>query len=319
MSHSHDHNHTGHRHEHAPQSLENINSAFYIGIALNIVFTAIEFIYGYSTDSLALLSDATHNLSDVGSLILALVGMKLAKKTATLSYTYGFKKASLLASLINSVLLVAVAGGIIYEAIHRFTNPSPLTGNTIIVVSAIGVVINTVSAFLFFKGQKDDINVKGAFLHLLVDALVSVGVVIAGTIIYFTDWTIIDPIISCVIAIVVLVSTWNLFNESVRLVLDGVPSSIKIEDIKESLLEIEEIDKVHHMHVWALSSTENAMTVHVVLKKYALDAANSNAETPLQRWERLKLIIRHKLLHHSVHHATLELDADDSLADEKVH
>ncbi|WP_338815698.1 cation diffusion facilitator family transporter (plasmid) [Bernardetia sp. Wsw4-3y2] len=319
MSHSHDHNHTGHSHEHAPKSLENINSAFYIGIALNIAFTAIEFVYGYSTDSLALLSDATHNLSDVGSLILALIGMKLAKKTATLSYTYGFKKASLLASLINSVLLVAVAGGIIYEAIHRFTNPSPLTGTTIIVVSAIGVLINTVSAFLFFKGQKDDINVKGAFLHLLVDALVSVGVVIAGTIIYFTDWTIIDPIISCVIAIVVLVSTWNLFNESVRLVLDGVPSSIKIEDIKESLLEIEEIDKVHHMHVWALSSTENAMTVHVVLKKYALDAANSNAETPLQRWERLKLIIRHKLLHHSVHHATLELDADDSLADEKVH
>ncbi len=206
MSHSHDHNHTGHSHEHAPKSLENISSAFYIGIILNIVFTVIEFVYGYSSNSLALLSDATHNLSDVGSLILALIGMKLAKKTATLSYTYGFKKASLLASLINSVLLVAVAGGIIYEAIERFTNPSPLAGTTIIVVSAIGVLINTASAFLFFKGQKDDINVKGAFLHLLTDALVSVGVVIAGTIIYFTNWTIIDPIISCAIAMVVLVS-----------------------------------------------------------------------------------------------------------------
>ncbi|PIY08834.1 MAG: cation transporter [Flexibacter sp. CG_4_10_14_3_um_filter_32_15] len=317
MSHSYDHNHTGHSHEHAPKSLENINSAFYIGIVLNIIFTAIEFIYGYSTDSLALLSDATHNLSDVGSLILALVGMKLARKTATLSYTYGFKKASLLASLINSVLLVAVAGGIIYEAIERFTNPSPLAGTTIIVVSAIGVLINIVSAFLFFKGQKDDINVKGAFLHLLVDALVSVGVVIAGIIIYFTDWTIIDPIISLVIAIVVLFSTWNLFNESVRLVLDGVPSAIKIEEIKQSLLEIDEIEMVHHMHVWALSSTENALTVHIVLKKYVFD--NESQETALQRWERLKLVIRHNLLHHSIHHATLELDADDSLEDEKVH
>lgn len=317
MSHSHEHNHAGHSHEHAPKSLENINSAFYIGIILNIIFTAIEFIYGYSTNSLALLSDATHNLSDVGSLILALIGMKLAKKTATLSYTYGFKKASLLASLINSILLVAVAGGIIYEAIGRFTNPSPLAGTTIIVVSAIGVLINTVSAFLFFKGQKDDINVKGAFLHLLVDALVSVGVVIAGTIIYFTGWTLIDPIISLVIAVVVLISTWNLFNESIRLVLDGVPSSIKIKEIKKSLLEIEEIETVHHMHVWALSSTENAMTIHVVLKKYVFE--ENNTETPLQRWERLKLVIRHKLLHHSVHHATLELDADDSLEDEKVH
>ncbi|WP_375560817.1 cation diffusion facilitator family transporter [Bernardetia sp. OM2101] len=317
MLHSHDHNHAGHSHEHAPKSLENINSAFYIGIVLNIIFTAIEFIYGYSTNSLALLSDATHNLSDVGSLILALIGMKLAKKTATLSYTYGFKKASLLASLINSVLLVAVAGGIIYEAIERFTNPSSLAGITIIVVSAIGVLINTISAFLFFKGQKDDINVKGAFLHLLVDALVSVGVVIAGTIIYFTGWTVIDPIISLVIAVVVLISTWNLFNESIHLVLDGVPRSIKIKEIKKSLLEIEEIETVHHMHVWALSSTENALTVHIVLKKNIFE--NQSKETTLQCWERLKLVIRHKLLHHSVHHATLELDADDSLEDEKVH
>jgi cobalt-zinc-cadmium efflux system protein len=316
---AHSHNHTEHNHEHAPKSLENINSAFYIGIILNIIFTAIEFIYGYSTNSLALLSDATHNLSDVGSLILALIGMKLAQRTATLNYTYGFKKASLLASLINSVLLVAVAGRIIYEAIERFTDPSPLAGTTIISVAAIGILINTVSAFLFFKGQKDDINVKGAFLHLLVDALVSVGVVIAGIIIYFTGWTSIDPIISLVIALVVLVSTWNLFNESIRLVLDGVPSTVKIKEIKQSLLEIEEVEIVHHIHVWALSSTENALTVHVVLKKRFFDSTDDTAETPLQRWERLKLVIRHKLLHHSVHHATLELDADDSLEDEKVH
>ena len=312
---THSHQHEGHSHEHAPKSLENISLAFYIGIALNIIFTAIEFFYGYATDSLALLSDAAHNLSDVGSLILALVGMKLAKKTATLSYTYGFKKASLLASLINSVLLVFVAGGIIYEAIGRFANPSPVIGSTIILVSGIGVLINTVSAFLFFKGQKDDINVKGAFLHLLVDALVSVGVVVAGTIIYFTGWTIIDPIISCVIAIVVLVSTWNLLNESIRLVLDGVPSNIKIEEIENSLLKIDEIESVHHMHVWALSSTENAMTVHVVLKEEIFD----DTEKVIQRWEEIKLMIRHELLHHAIHHATLELDTDDSLEDERVH
>ena len=318
MAHSHD-NHEGHNHDHAPKNLENINSAFYIGIALNSIFTVIEFIYGYSTNSLALLSDATHNLSDVGSLILALVGMKLAKKTATLSYTYGFKKASLLASLINSVLLVAVAGGIIYEAIERFTNPAPLAGVTIIVVSAIGVLINATSAFLFFKGQKDDINVKGAFLHLLIDALISVGVVIAGTIIYFTNWTIIDPIISLVIAVVVLISTWNLFNESIRLVVDGVPSSIKIDKIKDDLLKIEEIETIHHIHVWALSSTENAMTAHIILKKQVVDSNDTNTETSLQRWERIKSVIRHELLHNSIHHATLELDSEESLKDKKVH
>ncbi|WP_291726497.1 cation diffusion facilitator family transporter [Bernardetia sp.] len=312
---THSHHQERHNHEHAPKSLENINVAFYIGIALNIIFTAIEFFYGYATNSLALLSDATHNLSDVGSLILALIGMKLAKKTATLSYTYGFKKASLLASLINSILLVFVAGGIIYEAVERFSTPSPVAGTAIIMVSGIGVVINTISAFLFFKGQEDDINVKGAFLHLLVDALVSVGVVIAGTIIYFTGFKIIDPIISCVIAIIVLISTWNLFNESIRLVLDGVPKSIKLEEIEKSLLEIDEIESVHHMHVWALSSTENAMTVHVVLKESVFE----DTENIIQHWENLKLMIRHELLHHSVHHATLELDTDDSLEDEKVH
>lgn len=290
------HNHKGHNHS-AP-NLDSINKAFYIGIALNAIFTALEFVVGYSTNSLALIADASHNLSDVASLIISLIGMRLAQKSATISYTYGYKKASILASLINAVLLIYIVINITIEGIERLNSMQEVGGMAIIITALIGVLINTISAFLFFKGQKDDINIKGAFLHLLVDAVISLGVVLSGIIIYYTNWNIVDPIISFVISIVILFSTWNLLKESIKLTLDGVPKGINLKKIEKLLLKNNIIKEIHHIHVWALGSSQNALTVHVILKKGVdyqifLDAKNE---------------IKHGLEHENIHHSTIELD-----------
>ena len=293
------HHHEGHdHHHHGPQDLSAINNAFYIGIALNTIFTIIEFVYGYIDNSLALLADASHNLSDVASLIISMIGMKLAQKAAQVSYTYGYKKASILASFINSVLLILIVFNILKEAVERFSAPPEIGGSTIIIVASIGVLINTVSAFLFFKGQKDDINIKGAFLHLMVDALVSVGVVISGVIIHYTGWNLIDPIISVIIGITILLTTWNLFRESLKLTLDGVPRGIKKEEVIQKVEKITGVDSIHHVHIWALSSSENAFTAHVVV----------SGEFSMKKWDELKHDIKHVLEHESIQHVTLELD-----------
>jgi len=294
MSHSHD------GHNHGPQNLQNINVAFYIGIILNLLFTIIEFVVGYLYNSLALISDATHNLSDVASLIISLIGMKLAQKAATMTYTYGYKKASILASFINSVLLLVVVFNILKEAVERFATPPDVVGKVIIITALIGVVINTVSAFLFYKGQKDDINIRGAFLHLLVDAIVSVGVVISGIFIYYTNWNLIDVIISIVIAIVILITTWGLFKESLKLTLDGIPKGIDSKKIKALISDTKGIKNAHHIHIWALSSTTNALSAHIVLdKNYSLDELMT-----------IKNQIKHALEHENIQHVTLELDTD---------
>ena len=292
--HKHDHGH--HHHHHGPASLEGITRAFYIGIGLNLAFTAIEFFIGLRYDSLALLSDASHNLSDVASLVISLIGMKLAKKAATLAYTYGYKKASILASLINAVLLIVVVIGIFKEAIERLASPPEVPGQVIMITAIIGVAINTASAFLFAKGQKDDINVKGAFMHLMVDALVSVGVVIGGFIIQKTGWNIIDTIISFVIGGVIIVSTYNLLRESLKLTLDGTPQDIDIKNITALLQSHDKVCNVHHVHIWALSSTQNALTAHII----------PNKDYSLEEVQTIKKELKHDLLHHKIHHATLE-------------
>jgi len=289
-------NHEGHNHS-AP-SLDSINKAFYIGIVLNTIFTAIEFIIGYSTNSLALIADASHNLSDVASLIISLIGMRLAQKTATTLYTYGYKKASILASLINATLLIYIVINISIEGIERLNTTPEVGGFALIITALIGVFINTISAFLFFKGQRDDINIKGAFLHLLIDAVVSLGVVISGIIIYYTNWNIIDPIISFVIAIVILFSTWNLLKESFKLILDGVPQNINLKNIQDVILKNKNIKEIHHLHVWALSSSQNALTVHVVLKQ----------DSDMQHFLNAKDIIKHDLAHENIYHSTIKLD-----------
>ncbi|PIE50884.1 MAG: cation transporter [Flavobacteriales bacterium] len=295
MSHHHDHHH-----HHAPD-LQNINRAFYIGIALNIIFTIIEFVVGYAKNSLALIADASHNLSDVASLVISLIGMKLAQKSANYLYTYGYKKASILASLINAILLVYIVINIIIEGIERLNSVPEVGGKAIIITACIGILINSISAFLFFKGQKDDINIKGAFLHLLVDAIVSVGVVISGVIIYYTNWNIIDPIISFIIAIVILFSTWGLLKESVKLVLDGVPKDIDPHNIEQVILQNEMISKINHLHIWAISSSQNALTVHIVLE----DGVS------FEDFLSAKHELKHELIHHNIHHSTIELDKSD--------
>lgn len=296
MGHSHDHSH-----DHGPSNLANINRVFYIGIALNLGFTIIEFIYGYWQDSMALLADASHNLSDVASLVIAVIGMKLMTKAAEKMYTYGYKKASLLASLINAVLLFAVVLNILVESVERFWSPSNVEGRVIYIVAGIGVLINTVSAYLFYKGQKEDINVKGAFIHLLVDALVSVAVVISGLLIQFTGWHFVDPVIGIVICIVIVFTSWGLLKESVRLVLDAVPKEIEPEKIKQLFLKNKKVKDVHHLHIWALSSQSNALTAHVEV-----------AKGQVENWETIKHDLKHDLQQEKIQHTTLELEFSDA-------
>jgi len=289
-----------HGHNHGPLNLGGINRAFYIGIGLNTAFTIIEFIVGYLNNSLALISDASHNLSDVASLIISLIGMKLAQKAATLTYTYGYKKASILASLINAILLVIVVFSIFREAIERLNSPPEIAGNIIIITALIGVAINAISAFFFYKGQKDDINIKGAYIHLMVDALVSVGVVIAGILIYYTNWNIIDPIISFIIGGIIVISTYGLLKESLKLSMDGIPKGIDLRKIKNIIADHQHIKDVHHIHIWALSSTENALTAHI-----CLDNDNYSSKEIMI----IKKEIRQQIEREKINHVTLEIDS----------
>ena len=292
----------GHDHSHSHQAppLKNLNRAFFIGIAINLGFTIIEFVYGTMYNSLALVSDAGHNLSDVASLILSLLGMKLAQRVETYTYTYGFKKASLLASLINAILLIIVVIGILKSAITRFTDIPEIEGMVIVWTASIGVFINTVSAFLFYQHQKHDINIKGAFLHLMIDALVSIGVVISGLIVHYTGFNIIDPIISIAIAIIIIITTRSLLIESLRLVMDAVPENIDFKKVKKSILKTDGVEEVHHIHIWALSSTINALTAHVLIE-----------EDEIENWNKIKHKIKHNLEHQNIKHVTLELDFEN--------
>lgn len=283
----------------------NLTAAFYVGIGLNAVYTLIEFIVGYSTNSLILIADASHNLSDVASLIIALIGMRLAQKAASTMYTYGYKKASILASLINAVLLIFIVVKLVVESIERFSSPIATTGTVIILTALIGVVINSLSAFLFYKGQKDDINAKGAFLHLLVDALVSVGAVISGILIHYTNWLMIEPIVSLLIGCVILLSTWKLFKESLRLTLDGVPPNVDLKKVEEIFNKYGNIVSYQHLHIWALSSTENALTAHIIL-------VNTKTSSDFLA---VKKKLKAELIHANIHHATLELDDQPSDGD----
>ncbi|MGD8926288.1 MAG: cation diffusion facilitator family transporter [Thioalkalispiraceae bacterium] len=251
-----------HHHDHAPTSY---NRAFAIGVGLNLVFVAIEAGYGVYSGSLALIADAGHNLSDVVSLLLAWGANVLATKAATEKHTYGFRKATVMASLASAILLMVVLGGISWEAITRLLNPTPVVGPTVIIVAAIGVVINTVTALLFVKGQKHDLNLRGAFLHMTADAAVSLGVVVAGIFITLkgTQW--IDPVISFVIVVVIFIGTWGLFRESINYAIDAVPKSIDIHAIKQYFASLEKVVSIHDLHVWPLSTTQVALTVHVVV------------------------------------------------------
>lgn len=259
---SHDHSHQ-HNHNHHHHQVSNYNFAFAIGIVLNAIFVAIETGYGIAAGSLALIADAGHNLSDVLSLLLAWGAGKLATKPATEKRTYGFRKITIMASLVSAVFLLVALGGIAWEAINRFSNPSPVEGMTVITVAAIGVVINTVTALLFMSGQKHDLNIRGAFLHMMADAGVSLGVVVAGVIIMFKGWLVIDPIMSLFIVAIILIGTWSLLRDAMNLALDSVPEGVDIAGIRNYLTSLEKVSQIHDLHVWAMSTTEVALSVHL--------------------------------------------------------
>lgn len=293
MGHTHSHA-DSHDHHHHHQ-VSSLNRAFIIGIVLNIGFVLAEFGAGFWFDSLGLLSDAGHNLSDVASLILAMLAFRLAKVSPTSKYTYGLKKSTVLVSLLNAVILLIAVGIIISESITKFIHPQPVEGGAIAWVAGIGVLINGFTAWLFLKDKDKDLNVKGAYLHMAADALVSIGVVISGILIIYTGWYIIDPIIGIVIALVIVYSTWGLLRDSLRLSLDGVPVGTNLSEIEEVMTSVSGVENIHHLHVWAISTTETALTAHVVL-------------SDISRMEEIKEEVKHQLSDIGVQHVTLEME-----------
>ena len=302
---NHGHSNGDHHHHHhiAPK---NITRAFIIGIILNLSFVIIEAITGFIIHSLALLTDAGHNLSDVASLALVLVATSLSKKKANENYTYGYQKTTILVALSNAVLLLIAVGAIGYEAVERMLHPQPVQGNIISIIAGIGIVINTATALLFLKDKDRDINVRGAYLHMAADAIVSAGVVAAGVVMYYTEYYWLDSVISVVIIVVIIISTWDLLKDSLRLSLDGVPAGIESNEIIKYLYSLEGVKEVHDLHIWAMSTTETALTVHLVIPdKIADDAFLMN--------------VKHKLEHDfQVAHSTIQIEKN-SIGDDCEH
>ncbi len=283
-------------HNHHDHSVSSLNRAFLIGIAVNAAFVVVEFSVGLAYSSMGLLSDAGHNLSDVASLLLAMLAFRLAQAHPTPRYTYGYKKSTVLISLFNSVILLVAVGVIVAESVDRMLNPAPVLGGAIAWTAGIGVVINAFTAWLFMKDRKHDLNVKGAYLHMAADALVSVGVLVSGVVIGLTGWTIIDPIVGLAVAGVIVASVWSLTRDSLRLSLDGVPADIDAAHIEALMVQTEGVAAVHHIHIWALSTTENALTAHVVVDGKCSPSA-------------LKRQLRSLLDHAGIHHVTLEFES----------
>jgi len=297
---AHDHSHA-HSHSHAVSFNEASQKAFQIGIGLNVLFVLVEVVAGLAYKSMSLLSDAGHNLADVVSLLLSYIAFRLAHRQATLRFTYGFKKTTVLAALLNALLLLVAIGILGYESVLRLQLPPVVQGKGIAWVAAVGIVVNSISAFLFFKNKDADLNIKGAYWHLLADAMVSVGVVIGGIVISNTGWYWLDPAIGLAIMIIILISTWSLLKDSFKMSVDAVPAGIDLEEITRIILSVNHIVNVHHIHIWPLSTTENALTAHIII----------NDRVPFD--EKLKVIqqLKHELIHHNIHHSTIELESEN--------
>jgi len=265
-AHGHDHHHHGHGHGHGhSHAPADFGRAFAIGIALNSVFVVIEGVYGLLAGSMALVADAGHNLSDVLGLLIAWGATILAKRSPNTRYTYGLKSSSILAALINAALLLVAVGAIAAETVQRFIDPQPVNSSTMIIVAAIGILINGGTAMLFMRGRHDDLNIRGAYLHMAADALVSLGVVVAGLAIMATGLLWIDPLTSMVIVIVIALGTWGLLQESVKMSLLAVPASIDHGMVATYLRGQPGVAEVHDLHIWSISTTENALTAHLFM------------------------------------------------------
>ncbi|MEI9934797.1 MAG: cation diffusion facilitator family transporter [Ferruginibacter sp.] len=303
---SHDHSH--HHHHHHAVAPTNVTTPFVIGIILNFLFVLIEVFTGLYIHSLSLLSDAGHNLADVGALALSLLAFRLLKVKSNDRFTYGYRKTSILVALFNASILLVSIGAILFEAAHRLFHPEPLPGITVSIVAGIGIVINASSALLFFRDKDNDLNVKGAYLHLMSDAIVSFGLVIGGVIIYYTHFYLIDSILSIIIAIVIFMSTWQLLKDSLRLSMDGVPENIHLEEIKTAAMKVNGVKDFHHIHIWAISTNENALTAHLVLSK----------DTTIEQEAKIKHNLKHQLEHQNIQHITLETERDNQHCAEAI-
>lgn len=288
-SHVHEHNHT----------LTSLNSIFIVCIIINLLFVIIEAGAGFIFNSLGLLSDAGHNLSDVFSLLLSLFAFRMSKHRSTEHFTYGYKKSTVLVSLLNAIILLIAVGAIIIESIYKLKQPEQVSGAAVSWTAGIGILVNGVTAWLLMKNQKHDLNVRGAFLHMAMDTLVSVGVVISGIIIMLTGFVLIDTFISLVIALLILASTWKLLKESLFLSLDAVPEGIDMQEVGKHITQVPGVESFHHFHVWAMSTTENAATIHIVLKD-------------LSQMEEVKHAVKEELREHGIHHSTVECETPGS-------
>ena len=296
MSHNHNHNHS---HTIDINPVDN-GKAFIVGIGLNVLFVIVEVVAGIMNNSVSLLTDAGHNLSDVASLVLSLIAFRLAKKKSTDKFTYGYKKTTILAALFNAVFLLITIGILGFESVHRLFNPAVVKGDVIAWVAGAGIFINVITAWMFFKSRKTDLNVKSAYMHMMSDALVSVGVVAGGILIAYTGWYWVDPVIGLVIMVVILLGTWSLLSDSFRLSVDAVPPDIDISEIKNIIAVQPDVVEAHHVHIWALSTTENALTAHISVK----EALNFD--------EKMALVknLKHELMHHKIHHSTIEIETE---------
>lgn len=294
--HVHGENEHHHHHEH---NISSLNGTYIVAITLNMLFVCVEITVGFISNSLGLISDAGHNLSDVLSLVLAMIAFKLAQTHSKGRFTYGYKKSSVLISLLNAIILLVAVGAIIIESIHKFSVPVPVDGGAVSWTAGIGILINGFTAFMLMKQQKHDINTRGAFLHMVADTLVSVGVVISGIVITVTGWNIIDPIISLIIAFVILISTWNLLSESLKMSIDAVPENINIEELKKTILSENGVTNVHHMHIWPISTTEIALTVHIVIDD-------------IKKLDEITGKLKEKISKHGIQHSTIEIETEKS-------
>ncbi len=289
----HDHGH-GHHHHHGDPTTH--GRAFAIAIALNSVFVAIEFIYGFIANSTALMADAGHNLSDVLGLMLAWVAAILAKRLPDGRYTYGMRSSSMLAALFNSMLLMLACGAIAWEALQQLLHPSPVAGLTVSVVAAVGIAVNGFSAWLFMAGSKDDINIRGAYLHMAADAAISLGVLLAGLAVMYTGWTWLDPLVSISIVAIIAWSTWSLLKMSLRMMMAAVPDGVNHGEVEQFLRARDGVSDVHDLHIWAMSTTETALTVHLVMPAgYPGDVAMDAITAQLKH-------------DYSIHHCTLQIE-----------
>lgn len=296
--HTNHHHHGGHAHGHSHAPAD-YSRAFAIGLVLNLGFVVVEVFYGLVADSVALLADAGHNLSDVLGLVLAWGAAMLSKRQPSSRYTYGWRRSSILAAFLNALILMVVTGGIAWEAIQRFWHPVPVQGGIIIIVALIGIAINTITALLFMSGRRGDINIRAAFLHMVGDALVSLGVVLAGIGILWTGWQWLDPAFSLVISAVIVFNTWEVLIEAFNLSIDAVPQGIQQQAVYTYLAERPGVAQVHDLHIWGMSTTETALTAHLVMPAgYPGDDFLFQVRQELQG-------------HFGIHHTTLQIEVTE--------